>query len=592
MVVDTFLTLIEGLYAHLPLKKAMYGTDPAQRLRLLRQRSPGLDDVAFHYELADIVTDLRDAHTRYAGPAALAGHAAMLPFLVEGFGAGRERRYIVSKVVSDRSLVADARFDAGVELRWWNGVPIDRAVDLHAERETGGRPDARRARALQSLTIRALQYGPPPDEHWVVVGYVDADGAEREVRIDWRVVRPRRPRTSGVPTGPAGLARAIDPGAEVARQVKKLLFVPERWLADQHPAPKRRTARPGAEGEWLETSHPDVVAAKEVATPSGRFGYLRLWSFDVADDAAFVDEVVRLLALLPPDGLIIDLRANPGGLIWAAERLLQLFTPRPVVPTRFSVLATALTRAMANAPQNEGLLAPWRQSLLEAVATGEPYSQAVPITPLERCNDVGQVYGGPVVAVVDANTYSSGDLFAAGFFDNGLGSLVTVGDATGAGGANVWATEQVNEALAATSFSLPTLPAGIGYTIAVRRATRAGGADGLAIEDVGVRGHRSYAMTKKDLVDGNIDLLAFCAKLLTGQPRSGLNVEPAADGASLSVTTRGLDRLDIFVDAHPHGSVPLRKGSSVLGMPKTWSTAELVGYQNDELRQRRRLHRT
>ncbi|MDP9416145.1 MAG: hypothetical protein M3Q08_19045, partial [Pseudomonadota bacterium] len=60
----------------------------------------------------------------------------------------------------------------------------------------------------------------------------------------------------------------------------------------------------------------------------------------------------------------------------------------------------------------------------------------------------------------------------------------------------------------------------------------------------------------------------------------------------LSVTTRGLDRLDIFVDAHPHGSVPLRKGSSVLGMPKTWSTAELVGYQNDELRQRRRLHRT
>ena len=87
-----------------------------------------------------------------------------------------------------------------------------------------------------------------------------------------------------------------------------------------------------------------------------RLGYLRLWSFDVADDEAYLDEVIRLLTQLPDRGLIIDLRANPGGLIWAAERLLQLFTPRTVAPTRFSLLATALTRAMAAAPQNENEL--------------------------------------------------------------------------------------------------------------------------------------------------------------------------------------------------------------------------------------------
>ena len=37
-IVDTFVELIEGLYAHLPLKRAMYAIDPLQRLRLLRQR--------------------------------------------------------------------------------------------------------------------------------------------------------------------------------------------------------------------------------------------------------------------------------------------------------------------------------------------------------------------------------------------------------------------------------------------------------------------------------------------------------------------------------------------------------------------------
>jgi hypothetical protein len=314
-------------------------------------------------------------------------------------------------------------------------------VDLYAELETGGRPDSRRARALDTLTVRALQYEPPPDERWVVVGYRDLEGAEGEVRIPWRVVRPGRARTAGSKS--PGHAHAIDPAREDARRVKKMLFAPRQWFADQHgPSPARsgKRARPTAAGDWFDTTFQDAVGARLVDTASGKFGYLRLWSFDVDDDQPYVDEVIRLLRLMEAQGeqgLIIDLRANPGGLIWAAERLLQLFTPNPIQPTRFSLLATPLTMAMANARQNSQDLEPWQASLDDAVATGEPYSQAVPITMPEHCNDIGQVYGGAVVAVVDPNTYSAGDLFAAGFYDNALGILVTVGEATGAGGANV-----------------------------------------------------------------------------------------------------------------------------------------------------------
>lgn len=593
-VIDTFLTLIEGLYAHLPLKRAMYAFDPAQRLRLLRQRAAVVDDAwFFHRELAATLTALRDAHTRYIGPEHVARQAAMLPFLVEAFGAAPRWRYIVSKVASDRSLIGDRHFVPGVELVWWNGVPIDRAVDLYAEHETGGRPDARRARAAETLTVRALQYGPPPDELWVVVGYVDLEGTEREVRVDWRVVKPARARTGGDPRGRGGRAQAVDPAAEMARRVKKLLFAPERWYEDQRAArPRRQRAAPQHDGEWLVTCFPDNVSAKSIDTPSGRFGYLRLWSFDLDDDRAFVDEMVRLLGLLPDDGLVIDLRANPGGLIWAAERLLQLFTPRAVAPTRFSLLATPLTRAVVEAPQNEADLEPWRQSLRVAVATGELYSQAIPITPVEDANDIGQVYGGPVVAVVDANTYSAGDLFAAGFADNELGILVTVGEATGAGGANVWAPHHVEEALAGTPFQLAPLPAGIGYTVSIRRATRSGTADGLAIEDIGVRGHRSYAMTKRDLVDGNADLLAFCGKLLAARPRTVLRVERAEAGnRELHVTTAGLDRLDVFVDERPRNSLALQDGQSTVEIPDGWQSVELAAYAQGQLRQRRRVER-
>ena len=53
----------------------------------------------------------------------------------------------------------------------------------------------------------------------------------------------------------------------------------------------------------------------------------------------------------------------------------------------------------------------------------------------DTCNDIGQRYSGPVLCVADANTYSAGDLFSAGILDNRVGDLVTVGEATGAGGA-------------------------------------------------------------------------------------------------------------------------------------------------------------
>ena len=328
-------------------------------------------------------------------------------------------------------------------------------------------------------------------------------------------------------------------------------------------------------------------------TGSGRFGYLRLWSFDVADDKPFIQEVVRLLALIEAQGeqgLIIDLRANPGGLIWAAERMLQLFGPQQIVPTRFSFLATALTAAMARAGQNAQELEPWQASLEDAVATGEPYSQAFPITSPEACNDIGQVYGGPVVAVVDPNTYSAGDIFAAGFFDNGLGTLVTVGLATGAGGANVWWSQQVRDALLGTPFAQAALPEGLDYSLSVRRATRAAGAaNGSAIEDVGVRG-RPYVMTRRDLTDSNHDLLEFCGAILSEQPLTRLQVAPPGPGAvSLQVTTRGIGRLDLYVDGRPEGWKEVSDGTIPVALPKGWSSVEVCGYADDVLRQRRRF---
>jgi hypothetical protein len=494
-VVDAMLAAVAGVYAHLPLKRAGYALDPVQALVLLRRRCADLDDGAFHLALARIVTGLRDAHTRYRGPSTTAGRVAALPFLVETFGPDDDPTYIVSKL-SPGADVGDPGFVEGVELCWWNAVPMARAVELHADSETGGRPDARRARALESLTFRALDYGPPPDEHWVVLGYRTAGGSTGEVTVPWRVLAPGGDVAASSPA-PSALHVAADPARQAVRRARTLLFAPDAWTAGT----ARRRRRP---------SFDDVVTA--TVLPGG-LGHLRLWTFDVQDDDAYVEHVAGLLDDLPPAGLVVDLRGNPGGLVWAAERLLQLFTDAEIAPTRFSLLATPLTREMAQSPFNRLELGAWAASLEAAVTTGDPYSRSLPLTDPEWCNDTGRRYAGPVVAVVDANTYSSGDLFAAGFVDHGIGPLVCVGEATGGGGANVWTDAQIVDALASTGAPLPPLPAGTGFTMSVRRAVRSGAADGIPIEDAGIGGI-PYAMTRDDLEHGNRDLLAFCAQQL------------------------------------------------------------------------------
>ena len=577
-IVDVLLAVLQGAYCHLLQKRAGYAMDPIQQLRLLRVRSGEMSEAQFHLAITSIVTALRDAHTRYSGPFSMVGYVAMLPFLVEQYGATDAPQFIVSKVLDGR-LVEDPLFKAGVTLESWNGVPFARAVELHAEHETGGRPDARLARALETLTSRALEMGPPPDERWVDVGF-KAGRSRHEVRIPWRVVEPERAPNASRSGSRASRFLALDRGAEQVRRAKKLLFSGALWKAE------RTREMVGKSRGWIATTQQDFLAAR-IIQPAGQkeLGYLRVWSFDVDDDQVFLDEVIRLVELLPQTGLILDLRGNPGGLIWAAERMLQLFTPATISPTRFALLATPMTRAMAQSPFNRLELEPWAESLEAALATGEAYSQPLPITDPAWCNDIGQRYSGPVACIVDANTYSSGDLFAAGFADNNVGPVITVGEATGAGGANVWTSSDVRDALGDTNYAVPALPDGVEYSLAIRRATRSGAAMGVPIEDLGIRG-LPYAMTLNDLLFDNRDLLSFCAKQFEGTETTSMSVEFV--GRECRVKTEGLTTLECYVDSLPTGgAIQIVDGLQVLPKPAAGSTLELVGRKGTSIRQRR-----
>ncbi len=154
-VIDQALLMLEDLYAHLPLKRALHAVDPIQRLRLLQLRQRVLDEREFQSEMIDIFVSLRDLHTNYQLPSPYRSQVAYLPIRVEEYyekdDPEKHRHYLISRV-SPRNT--NPALSPGLEITHWNGAPIDLAVARNAEREAGSNPEARRGQGLSALTLR------------------------------------------------------------------------------------------------------------------------------------------------------------------------------------------------------------------------------------------------------------------------------------------------------------------------------------------------------------------------------------------------------------------------------------------------------
>lgn len=557
ILVDQAAVLIDDIYVHLPLKRAMHAIDPVQRLRNLRARMAPLSEREFHDELIAIFTELRDLHTNYILPDPYAGKLAFLPFLVEE--CDTPPRYLVTKLIAG---FTHPTFGVGAQLTHWNGIPIDRVVELNAARQAGSNTDARHARGLEALTIRDMSQSAPPDELWVDINYLPAaGGAAQQLRLDWNVFAPDpSPNAVDPANAEATAARTLgyDAATENRRRAKKSLFNPAAMdLEARAPAPDTTTS-----------TMPDVFSFQTVTTPDGALGYLRIWTFMVDDADAFLTEVVRILGLLPQNGLIIDVRGNGGGNLLCAEGMLQLFTPHTVAPTLLSLIATPLTVALSSGADGarSGLNA-WHDSLDQAAQTGSLFSQSLPILPPEEFNTLGQHYQGPVVLITDALCYSATDMFAAGFRDNALGPILGTAGNTGAGGANVWTHDLLRQLFGEPFESLPKKAT---FRVAFRRTTRQGAAAGTPIEDLGIVPDAVHLMTEQDVLDGNPDLLHAATRLLAALPvRQLAATVGTVSGAELPVTltTSGIDRVDAYLGGRPVISVDVHDGTTAITVP-------------------------
>ena len=621
-VVRQAIVLISQFDAHLPFKRARYAIDPLQRLRLIADRFPTMTEREFHAEMIETFKELRDAHTFYSLPRPYRGHVAFLPFLMEdcaGATSESPRRYLVTKILSG---FPKSPFEPGAEVTHWNGMPMEKAVLDNADREPGNNPASRLARGLARLTVRPLAFSLPPDEDWITITYLpdrksDSSDPRRPHRImlPWGVWRGRSKELFGRTTHSSSVCESVAE-THIAR---KALWCGEKNAADE----KVRQFRTGLETKGGTGLHEAAAQAGEngdvdlsstsifpeifqfrVPLPFSnaagrRFGYVRIRNFDHAGEHSvpdFVEEFRRILTMiarLAPDGLIVDIRGNPGGSVPAAERILQMLTPAPVTPERFHCINTPLMRRIAT----KGPL----DFMDMRFEFGRVLSNGKYLTRPDQANDVGQVYHGPSVLITDALCYSAADIFAAGFQDHAIGPVIGVDTNTGAGGANRWMHhELVNRLRNLSPNPLEPLPEGTAMGVALRRSLRVGRQAGEPLEDVGVMPEIVRPLTATDLLEGNSDLIDFACENLAALPSYQLGIEGIqgrirAAGTKhlklrLTVVTRGITRLEAHIHDRPQIAVSVDRGESTttldVPLPSEFTpfSVELKGFvfQNSE----------
>ena len=619
LILDQAALIFNHLYPHLPFKTDLYHfIHPQDYLaQNVRPFFAKLDEATFHDYVVGAFSLVRDAHTLYVKPSPFQGAVAFLPFQMHAYEDHTGRHYVVTKVMKT-SLdggFGHPYFGPGAEIIFWGKEPIDLHVQRAAGRLPGGNPSAYFSRGSIHCTVRPLAFVQLPfaDElPAATIQYRPYQGSGvRAISLPWAVASG-----FGTATGfPASVFSVSVLHANTA-DIGKVLH--GRAAGPALPAPVPDLQQVSNLPETFEFQHTNGSALADSLDPAllsidrrpdARFGFIRIKRFsdngpalEMADRV--VNEFQRILTLLDnlaPDGLVLDIRGNPGGDVHAAERLLQMLTPGLISPQLFHLANTPavlqilrnLDAAIAREHQLSAVesakltdarleLGPWLQDANnQPLPDGDRLTTGKALTDIRLANEIGQVYQGPVALLVDGLTYSAADLFAAGFQDHKIGRVFGTDATTGGGGANVWTHDDLlNKLGPEPGLALAPLPGNAGMTLAIRRSSRVECFLGQPVEDFGVAVDDQYAPSSvEDVVNGFPSLIRRACEVLGSLPAYRIEVSRTAllpDGSvTVELTTANIHSLQFFLDGHAVLTAPAGTSFTVPAAPGISSPSRL-----------------
>ncbi len=519
-VIDQAIKVFEMVYVHLAQKTALYAANPIMRLDVIKQELlAGLyendSELDFHERIIEVFNSVRDLHTMYQLPMPYKDKVAFLPFFVEQYHDDEGPRFIASKILGKPA----APFKAGVRITHWNGVSIEKAILNNAKKHAGSNDEARFARGLDSLTFRPLAVMLPPLEDWVSVRYIDNKGRAQNRKFAWLVGSIHSNIWNNLENEQAisklSSRSGYDYATELVHKTKLHFFAPD--VARKSFGAGQKKMRNGAvmNDARFSTNFKTLRLADDI-------GYIRIYSFNTNHPKDFANYFKMLLDSFKTDKVIVDIRNNGGGHIWASEFVLQTLKKKLITPQNAQFVNSEVTETICrvHSPSTtlKGLdLANWNATLSNIKHTGTAFSIGYPITPVKEIKAFKADRDYKAVLITDALCYSASDIFAAGFRDENIGKIIGVHRNTGAGGANVWTHSLLHHLTRDETGQSPffrPLEYGADIRVAIRRTLRNGINRGVPLEDLGIVPDEVCQLTRDDLLFKNRDLLARASEMV------------------------------------------------------------------------------
>ncbi len=596
VILDQASLIFDHLYPHMPFKTEIYQfTHPSEYMR--EQLRPDLDsmsEIDFHSRMIAAFSLVRDAHTLYGLPSPYRGAVAFLPFQMRPY---LEKsvgwRFIVTSVMNTQPDCGFQHpfFGPGAEIVGWGDLTALDHVERTQAHLSGGNYFASLMRGSIHTTLRPLIFVqlPFPDEMPAATIYYRPlkSNDTMALRIPWAVATG-----FGAGAGFPNSVFSVSPATAITSLYGKVLHHRADLRDDQSLAQSQDPNQVSSIPEIFDfqyTSGPrkkgfiDIADLVDSAQPDARFGYIRIKAFSDGSSAPgstdrIVQEFQRIVSLMDqvaPDGLVIDIRSNPGGDVQAAERMLQMLVAQPIEPARFHLANTPAVLEILRGlkvPASGSLSASDNAKLAQALAElsawlsdseqaplpgGTPLTSGQPLTDPDSANDIGQVYHGRGVALlINSLTYSAADVFAAGFQDHLAGVLLGTSLVTGGGGANVWSHEQLLDKVGPSpGITLAQLPGDASISLAIRRCSRVGSSEGKPVEDQGVSVDVFYSpKDMDDLIAGNPGLIRRACEELrrhqTFRVDAGTPAMLPDGGLTVEVRTTNIASLRFFLNGH------------------------------------------
>ncbi|KAH6575551.1 hypothetical protein BASA60_004991 [Batrachochytrium salamandrivorans] len=176
-------------------------------------------------------------------------------------------------------------------------------------------------------------------------------------------------------------------------------------------------------------------------------GVIRIDSFtpvlkDTKEDTNFMVLIATIRELLvnqlkDTNSVLFDVRGNTGGLISAADGIIQLFKP-DATASQFRYLKNDVTKDLFY--NGAGSKSPWSKAW-SATSDTSRYSGFGSMDDSSTFNTFGQAYFNPVGVYTNGACYSACETFASHIQDHGIGTVFGDDETTGGGGANVLSSD-------------------------------------------------------------------------------------------------------------------------------------------------------